>query len=204
MHSKPDPSTGHDTPRRGAQTIGRAIGLLRDVARHNERGARLSELSRDAGLNLSTTHRLLAVLAAEGLITHDASSKRYHLGIELYHLGSAAYQYTVRERFRATLEKIAHETGDTVFLLIRSGDDALCIDRVEGSYPDKDRSRGHRQPPSPSESVCGEPFPHRLSARRRLRGCDYRKRRALQALQESHPRKHKGARKEGQAAGLCG
>jgi DNA-binding IclR family transcriptional regulator len=33
------------------------------------------------------------------------------------------------------LEKIAKETEDTVFLLIRSGNDVLCIDRVEGKSP---------------------------------------------------------------------
>lgn len=136
MHSRPDHSIIEiQTPLRGAQSISRAIALLRHVARHNDRGARLSEISQHAGLTLSTTHRLLAVLSAEGLITHDTVSKRYHLGIELYHLGSTAYQYSIREHFRGALERIAQETGDTVFLLIRSGNDALCIDRVEGSYP---------------------------------------------------------------------
>jgi DNA-binding IclR family transcriptional regulator len=127
----------NETPLRGAQSISRAIGLLRDVARLNGQGARLSELSKAAGLNISTAHRLLSVLAAEGLVTHDPESKRYHLGIELYHLGSTAYQYAIRERFRGALERIEGETGDAVFLLIRSGNDALCIDRVEGSYPIK-------------------------------------------------------------------
>lgn len=137
MRSKKITSGKGETPLRGAQSVSRAIGLLRDVARLNGEGARLSELSRDSGLNLSTTHRLLSVLTAEGLITHDSESKRYHLGIDLYHLGSKAYQYTVRERFRTALEKIEIETGDTVFLVIRSGNDSLCIDRVEGSYPIK-------------------------------------------------------------------
>ena len=137
MRSGKNPSRKSDTPLRGAQSVSRAINLLREVAQLNGQGARLSELSRNTGLNLSTTHRLLAVLTAEGLITHDSESKRYHLGIELYHLGSAAYQYTIRERFRGALERIELETGDTVFLVIRSGNDSLCIDRVEGGYPIK-------------------------------------------------------------------
>ncbi len=124
-------------PAKGAQSLTRALSLLRQVAQNNGHGARLSELARAAELNLSTAHRLLSVLTAEGFITHDPKSKTYHLGLELYHLGGSAYQYAVRESFRSTLEQIEQETGDTVFLLTRSGNDALCIDRVEGSYPIK-------------------------------------------------------------------
>src|SRR5262249_40877056 len=32
-------------------------------------------------------------------------------------------------------EHIARETGDTVFLQLRSGDESVCIARVEGAYP---------------------------------------------------------------------
>ena len=126
-----------DHSSRGVQSVSRTITLLREVAHLNDKGARLSVLSKSSGLNLSTTHRLLSVLTAEGLITHDTKSKRYHLGLELYRLGINAYQYAVRDLFRGSLEKIERETGDAVFLLIRSGNDALCIDRVEGSYPIK-------------------------------------------------------------------
>ena len=59
----------------------------------------------------------------------------HHLGIELFLLAGAAQQFSLRNQFRTALERIASETGDTVFLLIRSGNDALCIDRVEGKFP---------------------------------------------------------------------
>ncbi|MCC2596257.1 hypothetical protein LKR43_07880 [Pusillimonas sp. MFBS29] len=35
------------------------------------------------------------------------------------------------------MARIANDTGDTVFLMIRSGDDAVCADRAIGSYPIK-------------------------------------------------------------------
>jgi DNA-binding IclR family transcriptional regulator len=137
MHSAKAASDKKAAPPKGAQSLIRAISLLRQVAQHNGQGARLSELASASELNLSTAHRLLSVLTAEGLITHDPQSKAYHLGIELYHLAGNAYQYAIRESFRGTLERIEQETGDTVFLIIRSGNDALCIDRVAGSYPIK-------------------------------------------------------------------
>jgi len=121
--------------RTGAQSIQRAVSLLRAVARHSGQGATVSQVAREVGLHVSTAHRMLSVLAQEGLITQDPISKLYHLGIELFLLGSAAQQFNIRNQFRSALEQIAIETGDTVFLLIRSGNDVLCIDRVEGKFP---------------------------------------------------------------------
>jgi DNA-binding IclR family transcriptional regulator len=119
----------------GAQSLQRAIALLRAVARRNTNGARLSDLARDVGLHPATARRLLAMLSAEGLTSFDAVSKLYKLGITLYHLGAAASQFAIRERFRGILEKIAEDTEDTVFLIIRSGNDCMCVDRIEGRYP---------------------------------------------------------------------
>jgi len=121
--------------RSGAQSLHRAISLIRAVARHNDSGSTLSKLAREAGLHVATTHRMLSVLTKEGLVFHDPVSKHYHLGIDLFLLAGAAQQFTLRHQFRTALEKIAQETGDTVFLLIRSGYDALCLDRVEGQFP---------------------------------------------------------------------
>jgi DNA-binding IclR family transcriptional regulator len=120
---------------KGAQSIQRALALLREVAKYNDQGANLSKLARKTDLHLATAHRILSVLASEGLVTHDPLTKLYHLGLELYRLGHAAQQYTVRDNFRGALERIASLTHDTVFLLIRSGNDVLCIDTVQGEYP---------------------------------------------------------------------
>ena len=119
----------------GAQSLQRAIGLLRAVARRNDSGARLSILARDLALHPATARRLLSVLTAEGLLSFDPISKIYRLGIALYHLGSSAKQFAIREQFRRTPEKIAEETEDTVFLIIPSGNDCICVDRIEGRYP---------------------------------------------------------------------
>jgi DNA-binding IclR family transcriptional regulator len=121
--------------RKGAQSIHRAIALLRAVGRHNEQGVALSQIARESELHVATAHRMLSVLTQEGFITHDSISRRYHLGLELFLLAGSAQQFVIRNQFRRAMEEIAHETGDTVFLLIRSGNDALCIDRVEGKSP---------------------------------------------------------------------
>lgn len=119
----------------GTQSVSRAIALLRAVARDNENGARLSSLARNVGLHVVTARRLLSVLVHEGLLGFDPQKKTYKIGIALYHIGSAARQFEIREQFRSTLEKIADQTEDTVFLFIRRGNDAICIDRIEGRFP---------------------------------------------------------------------
>jgi DNA-binding IclR family transcriptional regulator len=130
------PKSPGDSPNpRGVQTIHRAVSLLRLVVKHNDRGIRLPELAAQTGLHHATARRMLKALEVEGLIAYEAASRAYHLGIGLYYFGAAAHQFHLRDRFRPTLEHIASETEDTVFLVIRSGNDALVIDRVEGSFP---------------------------------------------------------------------
>jgi DNA-binding IclR family transcriptional regulator len=119
----------------GTQSVSRAISLLRAVARYNESGARLSTLARNVGLHAVTARRLLSALVTEGLVSFDTRKKVYKIGIALYHIGSAAKQFDIRERFRSILESIADETEDTVFLFIRLGNDSLCVDRIEGRFP---------------------------------------------------------------------
>lgn len=122
-------------PTDGAQSVRRTLALIRSVAKYNMNGARLSKLSRDLELPLSTTRRILQVLAEEGFVTYDSVTKLYHLGLDLYRLGNRAQQYAIRNRFHPALKKIAEQTQDTVFLLIRLGNDALCADVIEGEYP---------------------------------------------------------------------
>ena len=122
-------------PPKGVQSIHRAIALLRTVVKYNDRGVRLPDLAREVGLHSATARRMLKALVSEGMLTFDPVSRLYYLGIELFYFGAAAHQFKIRDRFRTTLERIAQKTEDTTYLVIRSGNDVLCIDRVEGSFP---------------------------------------------------------------------
>jgi len=124
-----------DSGSKGVQTISRAIAVLKEVAKKNDKGAALSNIAKSTNLNISTTHRILSTLKSEGLIDRNPISKFYHLGISLYYLGTSAYQFSICKHFQPTLEAIANHTEDTTFLLIRSGYDAVCTARVEGKFP---------------------------------------------------------------------
>jgi len=119
----------------GSQSIRRAISIIRAVSKYNDSGVRLTQVAKDVNLHVATTRRILHVLNQEGLIGYDQSSKHYYLGIELFSLGTVANQFEIRTQYRPALERIAGQTKETVFLVIRLGNHSLCIDRMEGSAP---------------------------------------------------------------------
>lgn len=120
----------------GAQTITRGVRALKLIAEQAPAGLRLTDLAQGMALARPTAHRLLQALLAEGMLVRDARTRRYTLGPLVFELGLAsAHQFNLREMCRPVLESLAERTGDTSFLFVRSGHDAVCLGRVQGSYP---------------------------------------------------------------------
>ena len=123
------------SPVQGAQVVSRIAALLRIVSR-TPRGASLTELVRDSGLTRPTVHRLLASLAAEGLVENDPASKCWLLGPEIQVLGAvAAARFPLDDIVQPCLCRLADETGESAFFSVRRGNDTVCLMREEGSFP---------------------------------------------------------------------
>lgn len=122
-------------PPRGTQSIYKAARLLYAVGRHDENGIRLSQIARELGLHVATAKRIMTVLAEEHLLSYDPLTKLYRLGYGLYSLAQHGHQFDLADQLRDTLVKIAVETGDSVFLIIRNGLDVVCIEHISGNYP---------------------------------------------------------------------
>lgn len=119
----------------GVGTIKRANLLLRLLATAGKRGLALTEISARSTLPHPTVHRLLKQLNGEGLIIQHDESRRYLLGPVAYELGLAAAEiFDLRHVCRPALERVTAETEDTSYFVMRSGFDAVCIDRVEGTF----------------------------------------------------------------------
>lgn len=128
----------HVSPGSGTQSIQRAAHVLRIIASRNGTGLRLVDISMHAKLERPTVHRILKCLIAEGLVRQDTGTRRYFLGRLIFELGLAAStSFNLRDICRPALLRLAEQTGDTVFLTIRSGFDTVCVDRAEGSFPIK-------------------------------------------------------------------
>lgn len=120
----------------GAQGTVRIAALLRIVAAHNTAGMRLQEIAKLAGLEQSTAHRIVSALNSVGFLSREPSSRRFHLGPLLFELFTTAFpHFNIQEVCLPSMEKLAEQLGDTVYLSVRSGFDGICVERLEGSYP---------------------------------------------------------------------
>lgn len=121
------------------QTLDRAMSVLRALGNGGEAGLRFVDLQAAARLAKPTTHRLLAALVGHGLVAHDPETRRYRLGQELAILGwsVASRQQDLRAICQHSAALLAEETADTVFVVVRSGFDTVCIERHVGAYPIK-------------------------------------------------------------------
>lgn len=121
----------------GSQTVARAIGLLRLVSSRAKEGMRVQEIVDAGELSRPTVHRLLSELVECGLLMRS-SERRFFLGQFAYELGiSAASHFHLKDICAPFLDAVAQETGDTAFLVARSGADSFCLDRKSGSFPVK-------------------------------------------------------------------
>src|SRR3954447_13997980 len=93
-----------------------------------------AELTVRMGEPRTSVYRLIASLCELELI--DAGSRRgtYRLGLKLLRLGGIVMaSFDERRLARPIMEEIHEATGETVFLCIRRGLEAVCIDRIDGT-----------------------------------------------------------------------
>lgn len=125
-------------PRRSVPTGDNASGSLVRAARVLQaiasapKGRTLREVTSQTGMSHPTAHRVCAMLIELGWLERD-QNKRFFLGKELSILGLAALRRHPLEAIaRPLLEALNAATGQTVYLLARSHDEAVCLSRIEG------------------------------------------------------------------------
>jgi len=127
-----------ETPIRGTQSVRRALQILRLLSEHQESGLRAAVVVRLSGLERSTVHRLLACLVEEQFVEREEVGRAYRLGVNAMQLGFASLRHTpLVDTLRPAMQRLARISGDTVFLMTRHGDEALCLHRETGTFPVK-------------------------------------------------------------------
>jgi len=121
-------------PPQGAQAALRALRLLKlFTPEHPE--LQLAEVSGRAGLNKTTTHRLLQALQSESMLDRNPGTGAYRLGPALMALGVQALSSNdLRLRARPLLNRLAEETGETATLEVPVDDMMLILDEVTGRH----------------------------------------------------------------------
>lgn len=129
------PPTQKAEPADGARSVIRAARILFALAEGPSGvGHKASRVAARLELQPSTTHRILKALASEGLTEQDDATGRWRLGTGTFELGLAS---APRDKLVAAAEasmiRISSELGVTTHLVVRSGNDGVCLERREGS-----------------------------------------------------------------------
>jgi DNA-binding IclR family transcriptional regulator len=113
------------------QVVAKVALLLERLAEDGETtAARLAEL---VGEPRSTVYRLLSSLQQLEMVETGSTRGTYRLGLKLFRLGSTVVaRFDERQAALPVMERIHEETGETVFLCIRRGPEAVCIERLDG------------------------------------------------------------------------
>lgn len=113
------------------QVLGKVSLLLDALAEEREVGA--ARLADRVAEPRSTVYRLLAAMQALGLVEPGSRRGTYRLGLRLFRLGSAVLaRFDERQAALPVMERLHEETGETIFLCIRRGFEAVCIERLDG------------------------------------------------------------------------
>ncbi|MSX34452.1 MAG: helix-turn-helix domain-containing protein, partial [Actinobacteria bacterium] len=94
----------------------------------------LSELVTVTGLPRATAHRLATALERHGLVRRDAEG-RFMLGTRLLSLGQAAADaWPLATAAASALAILRDETGESVQLFVRDGEDRVCIAALQSLH----------------------------------------------------------------------
>lgn len=116
------------------------------VAAHGP--VRLSTLADQLGLQKSTTHRVLNDLIELGYVEQNDESGLYRPTLRMWELGQTVVaDLPIKQVAANSLFQLHATTRETVSLIIRSGDDALYLDKIISPRPVRFTTRvGSRVP----------------------------------------------------------
>ncbi|NOZ27074.1 MAG: IclR family transcriptional regulator [Chloroflexi bacterium] len=95
----------------------------------------ISEISEKLGLNKSRVFRILNTLEQHGFVERDPETKRYRLGVRLITFGEAVRRHLdVVQAADPILDELAERTGETIYLGVADGHEAVCVAQRESRY----------------------------------------------------------------------
>ena len=125
--------------------VAKSFLVLEAVSSAN-RPVRLSSLAEELELQKSTVHRVLAELVELGYVGQDESTGLYHPTLRTWEIGSAVVaDLPIKQVAAPTLNDLHQQTGETVSLVVRSGDDAP-VSRQDHLAPPGEFLHAGRQP----------------------------------------------------------
>jgi len=91
----------------------------------------LTEISKSAELNMTTSLRIASTLESAGYLRRDPKTKRYRPSLKVLQLGFTALRsLDIRQAARPHLEQLSRETGETVSHGVLDGLEIVYVDRI--------------------------------------------------------------------------
>ena len=102
----------------------------------------VKEIADAVRVPLASSYRIIGELRAIGVL-EPVTGGKFRLGITLARLGNLSLcGRELRSVALPVMQDLAENVGETALLLIRVGQQAVCIEHIEGSYPIRPRSFG--------------------------------------------------------------
>ncbi|SKC84426.1 IclR family transcriptional regulator [Maledivibacter halophilus] len=100
---------------------------------NKEQSLGLNEISKLTGINKSTVHKILQSLKKRNFVQQNEVNRKYSLGVGILRLGTCVLKnLDLREVAHPLLKQLAHMCQNTVTLGIRSDNNFIFIDRIDG------------------------------------------------------------------------
>ncbi|MBS1894613.1 MAG: IclR family transcriptional regulator [Actinobacteria bacterium] len=125
---------GEETALRGAQSVDRAIRILK-VFSTDRPTLTLAEVAAAVSLTPPTTHRLLQALRAQDLVVFDEHRRHYTLGSGVMRIAGVVLDQELLASARVRLAELRDATGETVALHWRLQDSRVCLIELVSERP---------------------------------------------------------------------
>lgn len=117
----------------GTQAIDRALHVLSSFVQHPEQG--ISDIAERTDLKPSTVHRIVRALVTSGYLEQRNDTDRYRCGHAAIVLGQSARDALGFDIAVPILEQLGGETGESINMGVRDGNEVIVVLRVESVQP---------------------------------------------------------------------
>jgi DNA-binding IclR family transcriptional regulator len=128
-------------------SVGKALALLQLL--HDRKTLRVTEVSRELNVALSTAHRLLAMFEQFGFLDQHERNSVYTIGPALVEIAtSIAGHLDIETALRPHLNDLVREINETALLCIVRGTRTVFLDAVESTHGLRATSQAGRSIPA--------------------------------------------------------
>lgn len=132
--------------------LSRSLAILGLFVRHQRWSS--ADIAREMNLSRSTTYRLINTLCDYGLLERVNGGRELALGFRAAEIGMAAVAHLdVAQAAREPMQRVAHQTGETVFLAVMSRGEMVYVHREMGWHAVAHSSDIGRRNPMHSTSM---------------------------------------------------